>query len=144
MHLFRRTVTDEDMCFLRDWIDMLSTIAEIRSPIVWREPANKVLKEMPQGKRYAEFQDKLNYCDFKDCYPYRDEDKFKNLDAILSMITACEVKDDVRVISKATEIIKKAGLSTEYKKKLIHKYYIPEYAPEFVRDQLTREWLMMM
>ena len=54
MHLFRRTVTDEDMCFLRDWIDMLSTIAEIRSPIVWREPADKVLKEMPQGKRYAD------------------------------------------------------------------------------------------
>ena len=84
-HLFSKKVRNEELCFIRDLIELGSAIAEVTSVPVMRQVINSIINKYKLEDKLAEVIENGHYI-IEDCYPY---DSTKKMSYARELLNAC-------------------------------------------------------
>lgn len=119
-HLFAKKVRDEELCFVRDLIEVGSVIASVSSVPVMREMILPIIDKYHLNKKLDELNENGHYI-VLDCYPtsiHLKKDRARDL-LLLSKKLPLNSNQKVQILVKAAKCISKMGFSYDDKVQLI-------------------------
>ena len=120
IHLFAKKVYDEDLCFIRDLIEMGSAIASVTSIPVMRQVIKDVISRHGLEHKLEEFAENGHYI-IKDVYPSNRQKRIERAKELLSLHRGLSLssKETGLIMYHAYCCVKKMNFSHDEKIQLI-------------------------
>lgn len=112
MGLFAKKVKDEDLCFIRDLMDVLTAVAKETNVTVSSELMKQIVSENHMEQKLFDFTS--NNYKVEDCYPSDPKEKFRRAQVLLRIpkILNLPALSQSSVITTAGNCIKKWDFHT--------------------------------
>lgn len=119
-HFFAKKVYDEDLCFVRDLIEMGSAIASVTSIPVMRQIINGIIEKYSLESKLEEYAENEHYI-IQDVYPDNRSKRLTRAKELLNIAKQLQLNqsDESTIVYAATKCIKKMGFSQVEKVQLI-------------------------
>lgn len=120
MGLFAKKVKDEDLCFIRDLMDVIVSVTKVFNTSVGSELMKQIVSENHMEQKLYDFTH--NNYNVEDCYPSDQKEKFRRAQVLLKIAKDLNLSglSHCEVISAASACIKKMGFSYNEKIELIN------------------------
>lgn len=121
--LFGKRITDVDMCFVRDLLEIAVVIKDVSGEATAKLLIQPIIEERGLEEKVKEL---IKYTVINDCYPYDRQKLIKNAEDYFSVLEAYEAQPEAKGVISYTilKIVKKMGLSYDEKVDLICKYIL--------------------
>lgn len=121
-HLFAKKVRNEDLCFIRDLIELGSAIADVTSIPVMRSIILKIINKYHLEDKLNEFNENGHYI-IEDCYPYDITKKMNYAKDLLNAKNEIPLNDQEKahILLTALKCVKKMNFSYQDKVTLIRE-----------------------
>lgn len=144
MGFFAKNIYDEDICFCRDFAEVLTRISSYTTNVSCSAVGNRILSE--RGMQYA-MQRYYDVCGDRihDVYPSNRSKLFSNADALFELVFAFNFGADALgyVMNGLFYVIGRMGLYSSEKEQLIRKYIAKSGYPEY-DNHLVNTYLELM
>lgn len=143
-HLFGKTITDVDMCFIRDLVELSVEVMQNNSKVAAIAAMRKVIDDKGLLAKARAFSD---YTTINDCYPNNRRELIDNARALFSYAEQFGTNVRGGVSYKLKEIMNKMRLTNEEKILLVKIYYnniglnINVIEPELREDYFKEFWI---
>lgn len=119
-HLFAKNVYDEDLCFVRDIIEIGSVIASVTSIPVMRQIIDDIIEKYGLQSKLQEYIENQHYI-IKDAYPCNRSKRLSQAKELLNIAKRLRLNDteNAKIVYAAIECVRKMGFSHEEKIQLI-------------------------
>lgn len=123
MRLFAKSVTDPEVCFCQNVVELLSGFNRVTTSVAWIAITQRVLKERNLWGIIEKHADNLAGYIVRECYPSDRNILMYHAEALFEIAT-CEFdwRENPNVLYQLSKVIKKMGLYESEKRKLIIKY----------------------
>lgn len=144
-HLFAKNVYDEDLCFVRDLIEMGSAIASVTSIPVMRQIINDIIEKYGLQSKLQEYIENQHYI-IKDAYPGNRSKRLSQAKELLNIAKRLRLNDteNATIVYAATQCIKRMGFSYEEKIQLIKDCLITTTGNPDVDNMLINSYIDLL
>lgn len=141
-NFFAKNVYDEDLCFIRDLIEVGSAIADVTSIPVMRNIINGIIDRHGLKGKLMEYTENGHYR-VQDCYPTDRNKRFKRAGDLLSAANCLSISEEEKghIKYKAVCCTKRMGFNYDEKVNLIKKYLIQPTGNKDIDDILIQSYL---
>ena len=123
MRFFAKSVTDPDVCFCQNVVELLSGLSDITTNVAWVAITRRVLTERGLMGIIEEHAENLSGYIVKECYPSDRDVLMNHAEALFEIASSgFNLLENPHVTYVLSRIIKKMGLYNSEKKRLIIKY----------------------
>ena len=123
MRFFAKSVTDPDVCFCQNVVELLSGLSDITTNVAWIAITKRVLTERGLMGIIEEHAENLSGYIVKECYPSDRDILMNHAEALFEIASSgFNLLENPHVTYVLSRIIKKMGLYNSEKKRLIIKY----------------------
>jgi len=123
MRFFAKSVTDPDVCFCQNVVELLSGLSDITTNVAWIAITKRVLTERGLMGIIEEHAENLSGYIVKECYPSDRDVLMNHAEALFEIASSgFNLLENPHVTYVLSRIIKKMGLYNSEKKQLIIKY----------------------
>lgn len=142
-HLFAKRVYDEDLCFVRDLVEIASAMTSVTSLPVIQQIINGIIKKYGLEAKLQEFGDNGHYIIVEDSYPLNIKKKMDRASELLSISKKLPIstEETVPITYCALNCVKKMGFSYDEKVQLIKKNLITLTENTQVNDFLIQNYI---
>lgn len=132
MRLFAKSVTDPDVCFCQNVVEVISGLSDITTNVAWIAIARRVLTERGLIGIIEKHAENLGGYIVRECYPSDRNVLMNHAEALFEIATSeINASENPSVLLALGRVIKKMGLYDSEKKKLILKYIYKEGNSDF-------------
>lgn len=123
MRLFAKSVTDPDVCFCQNVVEVISGLSDVTTNVAWIAIARKVLTERGLMGIVEKHAENLSGYIVKECYPSDRNVLMNHAEALFEIATSgVNPNESPSIVVALGRVIKKMGLYNSEKKQLIIKY----------------------
>lgn len=123
MRFFAKSVTDPDVCFCQNVVELLSALSDITTNVAWIAITRRVLTERGLMGIIEEHAENLSGYIVKECYPSDRDVLMNHAEALFEIATSeININECPGVMVALSRVIRKMGLYDSEKKRLIIKY----------------------
>lgn len=125
MSLFAKTVTDPEICFCRNVVDVLAGLSQATTNVAWMAIAKNVLTKRGLMDIIIRHGEKISGYKIKECYPSDRSELLNHAEALFEIVTTgIDWKMNTGGVLALGRVIRKMGLHESEKKRLIIKYML--------------------
>ena len=145
MGFFAKKVYDEDLCFVRDLIEMGSAVASVTSVPVMQRVINDIINRNNLQAKLQEFANNQNY-NVQDSYPADRQKRFTRAGELLSISKqiGLSTEQGAPIIYRALTLVKNMGFSYDEKVRLIKTYLIDCSGNSQIDDFLIEPYIGLL
>lgn len=123
MRFFAKSVTDPDVCFCQNVVEVLSGLSDVTTNVAWIAIARRVLTERGLMGIIEEHAENLGGYIVKECYPSDRDVLMNHAEALFEIATSeININECPGAMVALSRVIRKMGLYDSEKKRLIIKY----------------------
>ncbi len=140
--LFGNDIYDEDLCFCRDFTEVLVSVSKVTTSLVWHTAGRKIIEERNLQSKMEEYSNLSSRDKVHDCYPTNRKKLLANADSIMQFVYSIGLSRsqliDLHIMLAVFAVLKKMSLQDSEKTYIIKKYILPEDEIEITatKDQL--------
>ena len=143
LHLFAKTVYDEDLCFIRDLVEVGSAIESVTSIHTMKPILLAIIDKYKLNNKLIEFTENGHY-NIKDCY-YKDPQK--KMSCAKDLLTSCnqipyiEESEKTKIRYSVLKCLTKWNFSRSEKIQLIKECICPPNSSQVVEEFMVNMYL---
>ena len=123
MRLFAKSVTDPDVCFCQNVVEVISGLSDITTNVAWGAITRRVLTERGLMGIIEKHAENLSGYIVKECYPSDRDVLMNHAEALFEIASSgFNLLENPHVMYVLSRVIKKMGLYDAEKKRLLIKY----------------------
>lgn len=144
-HLFAKRVYDEDLCFVRDLVEIASAMTSVTSLSVIQQIINGIVKKYSLEAKLQELNDNGHYI-IEDSYPVDIKKKMDRASELLSISKKLPIstEETVQITYCALTCVKKMKFSYDEKVQLIKTNLITLTENSQLNDFLIQQYLYLL
>lgn len=144
-HLFAKKVYDEDLCFIRDLVEMGGAIASVTSIPVMQQIINSIIKKHGLEAKLQEFSDNGHYL-VQDSYPSDRQKRMSRASELLSISKKLHISqnESSQITYRAITCVQKMGFSYDEKIYLIKNNLVNLTGNRDIDDFMIQEYLKLI
>lgn len=136
MRLFAKSVTDPDVCFCQNVVEILSALSRVTTSVAWISIAQRVLKERGLFHIIEEHANNLGGYIVRECYPSDRNVLMNHAEALFEIATAESMwKQHPDILVQLSKVIRKMGLYDSEKRKLIIKFIMDSEEKKYLEEE---------
>jgi len=123
MRLFAKRVSDPEVCFCQNVLEILDGLSRVTTNVAWIAIARRVLNE--RGLMYIIDKHGENIAGYivEECYPSDRRELMNHAEALFEIATTgVDWRTDSEVLTALRRVISKMGLYDAEKRELLYKY----------------------
>ena len=115
MRLFAKSVTDPEVCFCQNVVELLSGLSKVTTSVAWIAITQRVLKERNLWGIIEKHADNLAGYIVRECYPSDRSVLMNHAEALFEIATAESMwKQHPDIMVQLSKVIRKMGLLRHY------------------------------
>lgn len=144
-HLFAKKVRNEELCFVRDIIELGAAIADVTSIPVMRSVILKIINKYNLEDRLNEVSENGHYI-IEDCYPYDNTKKMNYARELLNARKEIPLNDEEKehVLYAALKCVEKMNFSYQDKVTLIRECLFEPTGNDRVDNLIIEQYLPLL
>lgn len=144
-HLFSKRVYDEDLCFIRDLIEMGGAVASVTSIQVMQSIMKGIIEKYGLEAKLQEFSDNEHYI-VQDSYPSDRQKRISRASELLSISKKLPLSqnESTQIIYRALTCVKKMEFSYDEKIYLIKNNLVNLTGIKEIDDFMIQEYLELI
>lgn len=144
-NLFGNDIYDEDLCFCRDFGEVIMQVSQVTTSLVWQTAGRKILAERNLQSKMDEYSHLSSRDKVHDCYPSDRQKLLANAESIMQFVNSIGLSRnqliDLRIMNVVSSVLKKMCLQDAEKTYLIRNYILPkDVVNNPYEDVLLDQW----
>lgn len=145
IHFFAKKVYDEDLCFIRDLLEICGAVASVTSMPVAQQIITDIIKKHGLEAKLQEFADNEHYI-VQDIYPSNRQERLYRASELLSISKMLPVSQDEssHIRFRAITCVQKMEFSYDEKLQLVRSNLVDLTGNTVIDDFLIQEYIKLL
>lgn len=127
-NLFGNDIYDEDLCFCRDFTEVLVSVSKVTTSLVWHTAGRKIIEEGNLQSQMEEYSNLSSRDKVHDCYPTNRKELLANADSIMQFVYSIGLSTsqliNLHIMQAVFAVLKRMNLQDTEKAYIIKKYLL--------------------
>lgn len=144
-NLFGKDIYDEDLCFCRDFVEIITPVSQVTTSLVWQTAGRKILAERNLQSKMNEYYHLSSRDKVHDCYPSDRQKLLANAESIMQFVNSIGLSQsqliNLRIMNVVSSVLKKMRFQDAEKTYLIRNYILhKDLVNKPLEDVLLDRW----